>query len=84
MTSLRRLAGLMLALLLLKLIRILRLLVRTLRLQRQDGPEWRRMARTRIAFRLVHLSHAVLDLSGVVALWLAEDDPLARFERPGG
>ena len=76
MTSLRRLAGLMLALLILKLVRILRLLVRVVRLQRQEEPGWRRMVRARIALGLVRLSHAVLGLSGIVAPWLAGDDPL--------
>jgi hypothetical protein len=80
MTRLRRLAALMLALMILKLVSILRLLVRIMRLRRQEGPEWRRMIRMRIAFRLVRLSRAVLDLSGVVAPWLAGD---AYFKRGG-
>ena len=72
---LRRLAALMLALLLLRLIWILRPLVRALRLQGQEGPGWRRMMRARMAFPLARLSYALLNLSGVVAPWLAEDDP---------
>ena len=80
MTSLRRLAAFMLALLILELVRILRLLVRILRLQRQEGPGWRRMVRMRIAFCLVRLSRAVLDLTGIVAPWLAGD---AYFKRRG-
>jgi hypothetical protein len=76
MTSLRRLAGLMLALMILKLVRILRLAVRTVRFQRQEGPEWLRMLRARIALGLVRLSHAVRALTGIVAPWLAGDDQL--------
>jgi hypothetical protein len=78
MTPLRRLAALTLALVLLKLIRVLRLLVRSLRLW-SPGPGvwgWRRMIRMRIALGLVRLSRAVLNLSGIVAPWVAGDDPL--------
>jgi hypothetical protein len=57
-----------------------RLRVRILRLQRQEGPGWRRMIRMRIAFCLVRLSRAVLDLTGIVAPWLAGD---AYFKRRG-
>jgi hypothetical protein len=70
--SLRRLAGLMLAPMILMLVWILRLLVRALRRQGQEGPEWRRMMRARIAFGLLPLTQAVLDLSGVVGLWLED------------
>ena len=80
MTHLRRLAALMLALMILELVRILRLLVTIMRLQRQEGPEWLRMIRLRIAFRLVRWSRAVLHLSGIVAPWLAGD---AYFKRGG-
>jgi hypothetical protein len=57
MTRLRRFAALVLALMLLKLVRVLRLLVRLQR--RHPGPSWLRMSR------------AVLALSGIVAPWLA-------------
>jgi hypothetical protein len=70
--SLRRLAGLTLAPMILMLVWILRPLVRALRRQGQEGPEWRRMMRARIAFGLLPLSYAILNLSGVVALWLAD------------
>jgi hypothetical protein len=71
---LRRLAALMLALMILTVVRILRLQVRMLRLW-SPGPGargWRRMIRARLALGLVRLSRAVLDLSGIVAPWLAE------------
>ena len=70
--SLRRLAGLMLAPMILMLVQILRFLVRALRRQGQEGPEWRRMMRARIAFGLLPLSYALLNLSGVVGLWLED------------
>jgi hypothetical protein len=72
MPHLRRLVAHMLALLLLRLIWILRPLVRALRLQGQEGPGWRRMIRARMAFPLMRLSHALLNLSGLIARWLAE------------
>jgi hypothetical protein len=72
MTSLRRLIGLLLAHMLLKLVRLLRLQVRTIRLRLLEGPGWRRMVRARIAFRLIRLSRVVLGLSGIAASWLAD------------
>ena len=71
---LRRLAALMLALVILTVVRILRLQVRMLRLW-APGPGawgWRRVIRARIALGLIRLSHVVLGLTGIVAPWLAE------------
>ena len=70
MTDLRRLIGLLLAHLLLRIIRILRLSLRAVKLQRQEGPGWRRMIRARIALRMIRLSHAVLGLSAQTVAWL--------------
>ena len=74
MPSLRRLIGLLLAHMLLKLVRLLGLQVRTIRLRLLEGPGWRRRVRTRVALHLIRMSHAVIDFTGIVAPWLEGDD----------